>query len=247
MSSGVLFSSGTSQALAVFEKRLGHIFQNKKLFDRARTHRSFSADHNERLEFLGDTVLNLAVSEMLYRTLDTHTEGDLSRIRSNWVCQETLARLALDIGLDQWLRLSTGEEHGQGRQRPSILADALEAVLGAIFLDAGYGQAAKVVQGLFAATPITPNMAAIQKDPKTRLQEWLHKRKRDLPIYQLVASRGAAHNQVFEIRCVLTHSEIVGSGYGQTRRQAEQAAAQAVLTQLEKQVLHAEPRRKETS
>ena len=147
------------------------------LLQQALTHRSFSADHNERLEFLGDSVLNLAVAGLLYERLAELPEGDLSRVRANLVKQETLHQLALALGLPLLLRLGEGEVKSGGQKRPSILADALEAIIGAVYLDAGFDSASALVRRLFKDVDITPQMPAIGKDPKTELQEWLQGRQ----------------------------------------------------------------------
>ena len=164
-------------ALASLQSRLQHTFSSPALLLRAVTHRSFSAEHNERLEFLGDSVLNLAVSTLLYRRLQAQSEGDLSRVRANLVKEGTLHRLAKDLRLDQVLHLGEGEARSGGHQRPSILADALEAVIGAVYLDAGYAVAEALVLRLYEAVEINPQMQAAAKDAKTALQEWLQGRK----------------------------------------------------------------------
>ena len=162
-----------ASALEALQQRLQHSFADVRLLNQALTHRSFSADHNERLEFLGDSVLNLAVSRLLFIRLTDLPEGDLSRVRANLVKQDTLHRLALDLNLPGLIRLGEGELRSGGQRRPSILADALEALIGAVFLDAGYGAAEALVTRLFEKVDITPTMSAATKDPKTQLQEWL--------------------------------------------------------------------------
>jgi ribonuclease-3 len=176
--------------LLALQKRLQHEFSDPQLLVQALTHRSFSADHNERLEFLGDSVLNLAVAHLLYEGLSTLPEGDLSRVRANLVKQDTLHGLALSLGLAEALRLGEGEMRSGGQRRPSILADALEAVLGAVYLDAGYGVAQALVRRLFDGVEIKATMQAAAKDPKTGLQEWLQARKMRLPAYRVVETQG---------------------------------------------------------
>jgi len=154
-------------SLADLQQRLQHVFADPRLLQRAVTHRSFSADHNERLEFLGDSVLNLAVSSLLYERLARLPEGDLSRVRANLVRQETLHQIALRLRLPEVLRLGEGELKSGGLRRPSILADALEALIGAVYLDAGYERAQALVQRLYEGVEITPQMQAAAKDPKT--------------------------------------------------------------------------------
>jgi ribonuclease III len=218
--------------LSALQDRLQHRFADPRLLTRALTHRSFSADHNERLEFLGDSVLNLAVAALLYGRLSKLPEGDLSRVRANLVKQETLHQVAVSIGLPQVIQLGEGESRSGGNKRPSILADALEAVIGAVHLDAGYGAAEALVHRLFEAVEITPQMPAAAKDPKTELQELLQGRKMKLPIYRVAATLGAAHKQTFDVECEVTELGIVERGIGASRRAGEQAAAAAMLLNL---------------
>lgn len=218
--------------LAALQARLQHRFSDPRLLARALTHRSFSAEHNERLEFLGDSVLNLAVAALLYRKLQALPEGDLSRVRANFVRQETLHQIAVGLGLPQALRLGEGESRSGGHRRPSILADALEAVIGAVHLDAGYPAAEALVHRLFANVAINPDMPAAAKDPKTELQEWLQGRKMKLPIYRVAGTLGAAHKQTFDVECEVPELGVVERGIGASRRAGEQAAAAAVLMTL---------------
>lgn len=222
------------QILESLQQRLGYRFAKPALLQLALTHRSFSADHNERLEFLGDSVLNLAVAHLLYERLSQLPEGDLSRIRANLVKQDTLHQLALDLGLSGILRLGEGELRSGGQKRPSILADALEAILGAVYLDAGYAEAQALVQRIFAQVEINPAMPAVAKDPKTELQEWLQARKLQLPIYRVVGTLGAAHRQTFDIECEVPDLNHCERGIGNSRRAGEQAAAAAMLEALRK-------------
>ena len=191
----------TEGGLAALQARLQHSFGDARLLQLALTHRSFSADHNERLEFLGDSVLNLAVSHLLYTRLSALPEGDLSRVRANLVKQDTLHQLALKLALSPLLRLGEGEARSGGQNRPSILADALEAVIGAVYLDAGYGAAQALVHRLYESVEINPRMEAAAKDPKTELQEWLQGHKMKLPVYRVVGTLGAAHKQTFDVEC----------------------------------------------
>ena len=218
--------------LLALQERLQHRFSDASLLERALTHRSFSSTHNERLEFLGDSVLNLAVAGLLYERLEVLPEGDLSRVRANLVRQETLHQLALQLELSAVIRLGEGEVRSGGRDRPSILADALEAILGAVYLDAGYKAAKDLVNRLFESVAITPQMPAIDKDPKTELQEWLQGRKLKLPVYRVVATTGAAHRQVFDVECEVPELSQVERGIGASRRAGEQAAAAAMLALL---------------
>ena len=218
--------------LPALQQRLQHAFANPGLLKLALTHRSYSADHNERLEFLGDSVLNLAVADLLYARLTELPEGDLSRVRANLVKQDTLHRLAVVLGLPEVLLLGEGEVRSGGQKRPSILADALEAVIGAVYLDAGFAAAQALVHRLFNAVEINPTMDAIGKDPKTELQEWLQGRKMRLPLYRVVGTLGVAHRQTFDVECEVTEFGLAERGIGGSRRAAEQAAAAAMLHTL---------------
>jgi ribonuclease-3 len=218
--------------LAALEKRLGHVFANPRLLERALTHRSFSADHYERLEFLGDSVLNLAVAGLLFEKLNQLAEGDLSRVRANLVKQDTLHQMADRLGLASGLRLGDGEKRSGGHKRPSILADALEAVIGAVYLDAGFDAAAHLVRRLYSDVELSAQMGAMDKDPKTDLQEWLQGRKMQLPQYRVVATLGEAHRQTFDVECTVTELGRSERGIGASRRAGEQAAAAAMLAFL---------------
>ena len=218
--------------LSALQARLQHRFSDPQLLVRALTHRSFGADHNERLEFLGDSVLNLAVSALLYERLQSLPEGDLTKIRATLVKQEPLHQIALRLGLSDLIRVGEGELRAGGRQRPSILADAMEAVIGAVFLDAGYPGAEALVRRLYQEIDITPTMAAAAKDPKTELQEWLQGRHMQLPVYRVAAKLGAAHKQTFDVECEIPELGATERGIGASRRAGEQAAAAAMLMAL---------------
>jgi len=218
------------------QRRLQHQFSNTSLLTQALTHRSFSADHYERLEFLGDSVLNLAVSDLLYARLASLPEGDLSRVRANLVKQETLHQLAVGLGLPDVMRLGEGEVRSGGQKRPSILADTLEALIGAVYLDAGFTVAQALVHRLFEAVEINPTMDAIGKDPKTELQEWLQGRKMKLPLYKVVGTIGAAHKQSFDVECEIPELRLTERGIGGSRRSGEQAAAAAMLLTIKAKV-----------
>ncbi|MBK9345905.1 MAG: ribonuclease III [Burkholderiales bacterium] len=222
-----------ADGLVELQRRLQHEFSNAGLLTQALTHRSFSSDHYERLEFLGDSVLNLAVSDLLYARLGTLPEGDLSRVRANLVKQDTLHQLAVDLGLPHVMRLGEGEVRSGGQKRPSILADTLEAIIGAVYLDAGFSTAQALVQRLFKAVEINPQMQAIGKDPKTELQEWLQGRKMKLPLYKVVGTMGAAHQQSFDVECEIPELRLSERGIGGSRRSGEQAAAAAMLQTLQ--------------
>ena len=221
-----------AQSHAALQTRLQHTFADPKLLALALTHRSFGTGHNERLEFLGDSVLNLAVSKMIYTALQDLPEGDLSRVRANLVKQDTLHRLAVDLGLAGMVRLGEGEMRSGGQQRPSILADALEAVIGAVFLDGGFDAAQALVFRLFDKVDMSPTMIAAAKDPKTELQEWLQARRWQLPMYRVVGTTGAAHQQTFDVECEVPELKQSQRGIGSSRRSGEQAAALAMLQWL---------------
>lgn len=218
------------------QRRLQHEFSTPSLLTQALTHRSFSSDHYERLEFLGDSVLNLAVSDLLYARLASLPEGDLSRVRANLVKQETLHQLAVGLGLPDVMRLGEGEVRSGGQKRPSILADTLEALIGAVYLDGGFAVAQALVQRLFEAVEINPTMDAIGKDPKTELQEWLQGRKMKLPLYKVVGTIGAAHKQSFDVECEIPELRLTERGIGGSRRSGEQAAAAAMLLTIKAKI-----------
>jgi ribonuclease-3 len=221
-----------TDGLTALQGRLQHEFSDPALLVRAVTHRSFAADHNERLEFLGDSVLNLAVADLLYLRLTALPEGDLSRIRANLVKQDTLHQLAVALGLPEVVRLGEGEVRSGGSRRPSILADALEALIGAVYLDAGYAAAQALVHRLFQDVEINPQMQASAKDAKTELQEWLQARKLKLPLYRVVGTLGAAHRQTFDVECEVSELNLSERGIGNSRRAGEQAAAAVMLQTL---------------
>lgn len=215
------------------QRRLQYRFQDPTLLRRAMTHRSFAIEHNERLEFLGDAILGACVAELLYERLSALPEGDLSRVRANLVRQEALYNLAMKLGLSECLQLGEGEIRSGGKKRPSILADALEALIGAIYLDGGHAAARMQVRSLYEGLHINSEMAAIGKDSKTELQEWLQGRRMNLPSYRVVATLGEAHRQTFDVECAIAALGLVERGLGASRRAAEQSAAAAML-----QVLH---------
>lgn len=214
------------------QQRLGYRFTQPKLLGRALTHRSAGADHNERLEFLGDAVLSTAVSAMLYERFGDSDEGDLTRVRAHLVREESLHRVALGLGIPEVIRLSDGEARGGGAQRASILADALEAVIGATFLDGGFEPAQALVRRLFGDVIANTEIDSWSKDAKTELQEWLQARKLPVPAYRIVATRGQAHAQTFEVECGVPALGLVEQGEGKSRRTAEQEAARRMLEAL---------------
>jgi ribonuclease-3 len=211
---------------------LGYTFRQEGLLRQALTHRSYSAQHNERLEFLGDSVLNCTIAKALYDTFPNLPEGTLSRMRANLVKQDTLAEIAVRLKLGDFMLLGEGELKNGGFRRPSILADTLESIFGAVFLDAGFDAAQTVVLRQFepVIASIDPNVSG--KDAKTRLQEWLQGKRHSLPDYQLAGTRGEAHDQIFVVACHIPALGITTQGQGRSRRAAEQEAALEVLKQV---------------
>ena len=204
---------------------LGHVFRQPQLLHQALTHRSFAAEHNERLEFIGDGVLNCAIALMLYERFPQAPEGDLSRMRASLVNRDTLYRHAATLDLGASIRLGEGEMKSGGATRPSILADALEAVFGAIWLDGGFSDAYAAIERVYAADVSGADTEANAKDPKTRLQEWLQARRLPVPEYAIVQIHGEAHLQTFEVVCRIAALDVAATGTGASRRAAEQAAA----------------------
>ena len=214
------------------QQLLGHQFADPRLLQCALTHRSFGADHNERLEFLGDAVLSLAVSSLLYQRFVGSDEGDLTRVRAHLVREESLHRVALTLGLPNLVRMSEGEARGGGAQRASILADAVEAVIGAAYLDAGFEKALAIAQQWFGDRIASTEPEGWSKDAKTELQEWLQARRVAVPSYRIVATRGQAHAQTFVVECTAAALAVSARGEGRSRRAAEQEAATRLLQQL---------------
>ncbi len=198
----------------------------------AMTHRSFSAVNNERVEFLGDSLLNMIIAEALYLRFPDVDEGDLSRIRSLLVSGKTLAAVAVEFELGRFLRLGAGEKNSGGQRRASTLADAVEALIGAIYLESGFDVCRERVLAWFAPRLTSLNLESSHKDPKTRLQEFLQGRKQPLPDYQLVETAGADHQQTFIVSCSISLLKSSVSASGSSRRKAEQAAAEKVLLAL---------------
>ena len=221
-----------SPSVEALQRRLGHDFNDESLLQRALTHRSFGAEHNERLEFLGDAVLSTTISALLYERFAGSDEGDLTRVRAHLVREDSLYRAALVLGLPQVVRLSEGEARGGGAQRPSILADAVEAIIGATFLDSGYPAALELVRRLFGEVIQSTEADSWSKDAKTELQEWLQARRIAVPGYRIMATRGQAHAQLFEVECAVPALNVTEHGEGRSRRIAEQAAAKRMLQVL---------------
>jgi ribonuclease III len=219
-------------------RALGYAFADPALCEMALTHRSAGSAHNERLEFLGDSVLNCAVARLLYEAFPAADEGALSRQRASLVSGETLAQVAAELGLGDCLRLGGGELKTGGFRRASILADALEAIFGAIFLDSGFAAVFEVVRRVFGPRLTGLPPASELKDPKTRLQEVLQARGLALPLYTLTGVVGEAHEQSFTVACEVPVLGVVATGEGASRRRAEQLAAERVLAQLPVELLN---------
>tara|TARA_R110000772_G_scaffold131761_7_gene240193 strand:- start:130749 stop:131432 length:684 start_codon:yes stop_codon:yes gene_type:complete len=213
-------------------QKIGYHFKDSELLTMAMTHRSFSAVNNERVEFLGDSLLNMIIAEALYLRFPDVDEGDLSRIRALLVSGKTLATVAVEFELGRFLRLGAGEKNSGGQRRASTLADAVEALIGAIYLEAGFEVCRERVLAWFAPRLVSLNPDASHKDPKTRLQEFLQGRKQPLPDYQLVETAGADHQQTFIVSCSISLLKSSVSASGSSRRKAEQAAAEKVLLAL---------------
>jgi len=209
--------------------RLGHAFRDAALLRQALTHRSYGTPHNERLEFVGDAVLNCVIARALYARFPATAEGDLSRVRASLVNEATLARVARALDLGGALRLGEGEHRSGGADRTSILADALEAVFGAVLVDADYDAAARVIEAAYGDMLRDADPAVLAKDAKTRLQEWLQGRRVAVPEYTVAGIQGEAHAQRFEVECRIPALSVVTRGSGASRRAAEQEAAAAAL------------------
>jgi ribonuclease-3 len=214
------------------EKTLQYRFNDVELFQLALTHRSARKQNNERLEFLGDAVLDVVVSEVVYRARPEASEGDLSKLRASLVKAASLARLALQLGLGDYLILGSGEKKSGGHRRESILADSMEALFGAVFLDGGIEAATTIINRVFHDRYETLPDEKDLRDPKTRLQEWLQARKMSLPEYELVDESGKDHKKQFSVACTVTEISAVTEGTSTTRRKAEQKAARAMLEKL---------------
>lgn len=224
--------SALKTAAAWLQETLGYECRDAALLEAALTHRSAAGPHNERLEFLGDAVLNCVVARLVFQEFAAADEGDLSRFRASLVSGEALAVVALEIDLGHYVRLGSGELKSGGFRRKSILADALEALLGAIYLDGGFDAAARVIERLFVPRLDKLPSASELKDPKTRLQEAVQAKGLPLPGYTVESIRGEAHNQVFEVSCSVDALGLRAIGVGPSRRRAEQAAASEVLNAL---------------
>ncbi|WP_168014181.1 ribonuclease III [Halomonas salinarum] len=222
-----------SNPLNAFSRRVGHEFDDPGLLELAMTHRSFGGQNNERLEFLGDSIVNFVIAEALFRRFPQAREGQLSRLRARLVKGQTLAELGREFSVGECLRLGSGEMKSGGHRRDSILADAVEAVIGAIYLDAGMDVAKTRVLSWFATRLEALDVQDTQKDPKTRLQEFLQSRQSALPRYEVVTVDGEAHAQTFTVECHIEMLDEHTEGVGSSRRHAEQQAAELALTRLD--------------
>lgn len=214
------------------ETKLGHVFANRGLLSEALTHRSFGTPHNERLEFIGDSALNCVVACALFAQFPTVAEGQLSRMRASLVSREPLTRIAASLEIASYLHLGDGEERSGGRERPSILADATEALFGAVLVDAGFGKAEEVILALIREELSALRVDTSTKDAKTELQEWLQARHLSRPDYSVLAVLGAQHAQTFRVQCAVIERNLTVVGEGHSRRVAEQMAATAALARL---------------
>lgn len=213
-------------------RKLGYHFHNRDLLTQALTHRSANACNNERLEFLGDSALSMVIAEVLYEQYPTLSEGKLSRLRSLLVRGETLSELALELNLGDYLILGQGEMKSGGFRRKSILADAVEAIFAAIYLDGGFSSVQKIIVQLYQSRLSDSNFEHSLKDNKTRLQEYLQGNKAPIPVYELYDTTGDEHDQVFHVRCCLPSTQQTTTASGSSRRKAEQQAAKAMLEAL---------------
>lgn len=220
------------KAASWLEKNLCYRFQDAELFEQALTHRSAGSRNNERLEFLGDAILDFIVADLVYRARSDADEGELSKLRASLVKDETLAKIALQLELGEHLVLGSGELKSGGHRRESILADALEAIFGAVFLDRGFDAAREVVEFVYKdRIRDLPNIDDL-RDPKTRLQEWLQARKMPLPEYELLQTKGKDHARKFRVGCRVAGMSLLTEGESTTRRKAEQIAARSMMQQL---------------
>lgn len=218
--------------IASVQTRIAYTFNQPALLQQALTHRSFSGNNNERLEFLGDGVLNFIIAHQLYNRFNKLAEGDLSRLRAQLVKEASLSEIAFSLNLGDVLKLGEGELKSAGWRRPSILADALEAIIGAVYLDGGFASAEAVVLKLYGDRLNTIDPKVIDKDPKSQLQEYLQSKKLDLPDYNVVLIEGEAHAQNFKVECIIKKLNITTQGEGSSRRIAEQQAAQLAMEKI---------------
>lgn len=224
--------SGAKASLQWLQQRLGYTFSDEHLLTHALTHRSWQSQNNERLEFLGDSILNFVIAHALYHRLPQANEGDLSRYRATLVREETLADIALAFQLSDYLILGVGELKSGGFRRRSILADALEAIIAAVYLDAGMDKCQQLVMAWFSERLDQVTLQKLQKDSKSTLQEYLQARRFPLPRYEIIRTSGEAHEQTFQVRCCVEGFDQSTEGIGLCRRYAEQAAAEKFLQEV---------------
>jgi ribonuclease-3 len=217
-----------------FTKAIGYQFKNAALLTQALTHRSFASNNNERLEFLGDGALNFIIANQLYIRFSKLPEGDLSRLRAHLVKESTLSEIAFGLNIGDVLKLGEGELKSAGWRRPSILADALEAIIGAVYMDGGFSATETLVLKLYEEKLANIDPKIIDKDAKSQLQEYLQGKKIELPDYNVVSVDGEAHAQIFKIECIIEKLNITAIGEGTSRRTAEQHAAQLALEKINK-------------
>lgn len=215
--------------MQALSNQLGYVFINTQLLQQALTHRSFSAINNERLEFLGDGVLNFIIAHQLFSRFANLPEGDLSRLRAQLVREEALATIAMTLNIGEHLQLGEGELKSGGWKRPSVLSDALEAIFGAAYLDGGFAVAELIILNLYTDLLNKIDPKSIGKDAKSLLQEYLQGKKIELPSYEVTEIIGEAHAQTFKVSCHITKLNIITNGVGTSRRIAEQQAAEAAF------------------
>lgn len=221
-----------AERLDILERSLQYVFNDKALLTRALTHKSANYQHNERLEFLGDSILNCVIADLLFSQFSSATEGELTRARASLVNQSTLAQIAQEMSLGDYLRLGMGEQRSGGFRRDSILADALEAIVGAIYLDRGFLQVHETIRLWYESRLVVLKPDEQEKDPKTQLQEWLQANQKPLPRYHVVSMVGEPHAQVFTVVCEIAELSLLVEGQGTSRRIAEQQAARKILEKI---------------
>ena len=221
-----------SKAIASLLEKLAYSFNDIELLNEALTHRSYATKNNERLEFLGDGILNFVIAHELFKQYPDVQEGDLSRLRATLVNKESLAEIAGQLNLGEVILLGTGELKSGGFRRPSILADTVESILGAVYIDGGFESCRDLIVRLYAKRLASPTDLQSLKDPKTRLQELLQSRRFSLPEYRVVNITGQAHSQIFHVRCSIDKMNIKVDGEGKSRRKAEQDAAEKAISKV---------------
>ena len=225
-----------SPALSLLSKKLRYTFKDESLLEQALTHRSVGSVNNERLEFLGDGILNFVIANALFNQFPTYSEGDLSRLRAHLVNGETLAEIARDLEIGDYLRLGAGEIKNGGFRRPSILADVVESVLGAVYCESGFDECSQLILRLYDDKLKDIPDAQSLKDAKTRLQELLQSRKTPIPVYKVISVGGKAHSQIFKVECIIKNLDLTTQGEGHSRRKAEQVAAENAISSVQKKL-----------